>query len=102
MNRWTRGAAVNSKLIIALVVLVLVVGGYWVMSWRSKAAEKAKYQGDANTVYKLYCPQWDEPREYTKEEALKLKSEGKKIENPETGVCDCSWTKPRGDVISVP
>jgi hypothetical protein len=102
MSRWVRSAEVSKNLIIVLVILVLVVGGYWTYRWRSRASEMKVSTGDG--VVKLYCPGREEPYEFSRAEGLKLPKEGDKVQNPETKKFDCTWGKrpSANDAIRVP
>ena len=101
MNRWMRPAEVNKKLIFVLVVLVLAAGGYWMC--RSTPSDDGATLVDPGEKHALYCPGRDEPFMLTAAEAKELKEENDLFENPETGVCECSWNEPpRDDGVLMP
>ena len=90
MKNWLRGAQVSKPLIIILVLAVIVFCIYWGIKCRGSDNGGVV---DPDRQFKLYCPGREEPYIYTRAETVKLKKDPvtKKIENPETGECDCTF-----------
>ena len=91
MSRWMCAAQVNKKLIFVLVLLALIAGGIWTCRFMGGDEDTPKVSADQK--FELWCPGRDEPFMLTKAEADELKFENNLYENPETGVCECSWTR---------
>ncbi|MFH1746273.1 MAG: hypothetical protein ABIG44_04440 [Planctomycetota bacterium] len=80
MRKWQRAAEVNKGLIVALVVLVVIVGGFYAFKARSKVVEKEEVKittGGEGRVWTLYCPECDEEFTFEGEKWKEVASEGR-------------------------
>lgn len=93
MRRWMRAAQVNKRLIFIVVLLGIVAGVVWTCRLTGGDEDGVPAVG-VSEKFKLWCPGRDEPFMVTKAETEELKEENGLYENPETGVCECSFTEP--------
>lgn len=81
----------NKNLIVVLVVLAIIVLGYWGCRWYSARTDKVEAMPTV-TEYRLYCLGREDPFIYTdKAEADALEKQDGKVKNPETGEFNCQW-----------
>lgn len=87
MRKRSRLAAANSKSILVLALLVVVIAGYW--GFRFFANEDAP--ADLPSVYELYCSKCVEVIEVPAAEARGRPRQNRKVLCPQCGTFSANW-----------
>lgn len=102
MNRWRRAAEINKGMIIVLVVLAVIVGGFYAFKCRSVSTEQQEIEIDRPDTYTLYCPECDKEFVIPGDEWKDVAKKDGKLQCPECKQFVAKWGKKKVDTGIVP